>query len=460
MVKDSVREELALKITPAEKSARVEKEIAEILSNAEKAKAEIWRNTLPPVKREPVIKTAPAPLAEKPVASNPPISTAPPAKINPPVVTNTPPAPPILSLAATKPETAEFFSKPTSPTLIEFQNKNAVLPEWRLQLQNSVRRRNGNTEMNAPVQKQTVLVTNGANAMKAEPVETPAPITASNPMIEKALKRIEESRQKFLAEEKPAPPSVAPVQNQPKTYPYVIAPKPQDSQQKQNAVSPAHNFVTKPKPATPLAEVKAEKFDTNKLPPLSAKVVSSFEKRPTEISSIKPEIDLKEGKSFKIKAVEEPEVIAYEEPRIEEHEEEMDDRAPIMLRFNAALFDLIIGSFLSVILLAPFMLASGNLFTIQGLLAFLATCSIVMFIYLTTTIGTMGRTLGMRLFSLELIDIEENAYPTFHQAAVNSSVYLVSLALGGIGFLTLFLNHEKRAAHDLISGTIVVKEYE
>jgi uncharacterized RDD family membrane protein YckC len=83
-----------------------------------------------------------------------------------------------------------------------------------------------------------------------------------------------------------------------------------------------------------------------------------------------------------------------------------------------------------------------------------------MFIYLTTTIGTMGRTFGMRLFSLELVDIEENAYPTFHQAAVSSSVYLVSLALGGVGFLTLFLNHEKRAAHDLLSGTIVVKEYE
>jgi uncharacterized RDD family membrane protein YckC len=462
MVKDSVREELALKISPAEKSARVEKEIAEILSNAEKAKAEIWRNTLPPSKREPIIKPTPAPFAEKPAASNTPIAANPPAKINPPVVTNTPPATPILSVTTTKPETMEFVSKPTSPTLIEFQNKNAVLPEWRLQLQNSVRRRTGNTQSEAsvPVQRQTVLVTNGTNAMKAEPVPEPAPDTSSNPMLEKALKRIEESRQKFLAEEKAAALSVAPPPVQPKSYPYVVASKPQDSQPRQNAAPPAQNFVTKPKPAAPLTEVKAEKFDTNKLPPLPAKVASSFESRSAEISSIKPEIDLKESKSFKIKAVEEPEVVAYEEPLIEEHEEEMDDRAPLALRFNAALFDLIIGSFISVILLAPFMLASGNLFTVQGLFAFLATLSIVMFIYLTTTIGTMGRTFGMRLFSLELIDIEENAYPTFHQAAVNSSVYLVSLALGGIGFLTLFLNHEKRAAHDLVSGTIVVKEYE
>jgi uncharacterized RDD family membrane protein YckC len=461
MVKDSVREELALKITPATKSARVEKEIAEIISNAEKAKAEIWRNTLPPVQKEPAIKIMPPPKAEKPVAANPATLSTPPVVSNPPAAV-TPPATPILSIATTKPETTEFFSKPTSPTLIEFQNKNAVLPEWRLQLQNSVRRRNGSSqnETTAPIQRQAVLVTNGANAMKAEPIEEPVPAVSSNPTLEKALKRIEESRQKYMAEEKPAPTNFAPAQNQPKTYPYIVASKPQDSQAKQTGAPPAQNFVTKPKPAAPLTEVKAEKFDTNKLPPLPAKVASSFEKRAIEITSIKPEIDLKEDKSFKIKAAGEPDIVAYEEPLIEEREEELDDRAPIALRFNAALFDLIIGSFLSVILLAPFMLASGNLFTVQGLFAFLATCSIVMFIYLTTTIGTMGRTFGMRLFSLELVDIEENAYPTFHQAAVNSSVYLVSLALGGIGFLTLFLNHEKRAAHDLISGTIVVKEYE
>jgi uncharacterized RDD family membrane protein YckC len=65
----------------------------------------------------------------------------------------------------------------------------------------------------------------------------------------------------------------------------------------------------------------------------------------------------------------------------------------------------------------------------------------------------------MKLFSLEIIDVQENDYPSLHQAAVSSSVYLLSLALGGIGFLTMLINSEKRAAHDLISGTIVVKEY-
>jgi uncharacterized RDD family membrane protein YckC len=120
---------------------------------------------------------------------------------------------------------------------------------------------------------------------------------------------------------------------------------------------------------------------------------------------------------------------------------------------------LLIGSFLSLILLSPFMMLNGRFFSWEGFIAFLATFTIVMFIYLTTTIGFLGRTFGMRIFSLEIVDIDENEYPTLHQAAVSSSVYLLSLAFGGIGFLTMLLNTEKRAAHDLLSKTIVVKEY-
>jgi uncharacterized RDD family membrane protein YckC len=64
----------------------------------------------------------------------------------------------------------------------------------------------------------------------------------------------------------------------------------------------------------------------------------------------------------------------------------------------------------------------------------------------------------MSLFSLEMIDAEENAYPTLHQAAVSASVYLLSMAMGGIGFIPVLFNEERRAAHDLLSGTILIRE--
>lgn len=471
MVNDSVREELASKISPLVKSVKTG------IAKTEIPKAEFTKAETPKIEL-PKIEITKVEIKEKPiVAAAPPAAEPPPAtRIQPSASTIPPPAPavsaPSLSISTTRPHTAEFTSKPTSPTLVEFQSKNAVIPEWRLQLQNSVRRRSNvgvQTESSAPtaiassvVGRQTFLATSGATALKTEQIEQAAPVAVSNPTLEKAMRRIEASRQKYHAEEE-KPKSLHLLESVPsqqaRQFPYVVAPKPPETAATQSDIQTIQNAAVKLK-AAPLAEVKAEKFDTNKLPPLPAKVSSSFEKTTIQTSANETETKAGNYKAFQIETAAR-DAGDYEKPEIgESAEDEADDRAPVSLRFNAGLFDLIIGSFLSVILLAPFMLSNGNLFTFNGLLAFLATCSIVMFIYLTTTIGTMGKTFGMRLFSLEIVDIEQNAYPTFHQAAVSSSIYLISLAFGGIGFLTLFLNHENRAAHDLLSGTIVVKEYE
>jgi uncharacterized RDD family membrane protein YckC len=213
----------------------------------------------------------------------------------------------------------------------------------------------------------------------------------------------------------------------------------------------------------PVIEKKA--YDTNKLKPLpnAAVISTNLEKLSGDLPMIDLEEKVLDAPLIKISRVvdeEAEEILELEEAEfVEQQAEEGEDLAPFALRFNAAVFDLIIGSFLSLILLAPSMLSKGNWFSITGILAFLATCAIVMFVYLTIAIGMFGKTAGMKIFSLETIDIEENDYPTFHQAAVSSSVYLVSLALGGIGFLPALFNSERRTAPDLLSGTVIVKEY-
>ena len=149
-----------------------------------------------------------------------------------------------------------------------------------------------------------------------------------------------------------------------------------------------------------------------------------------------------------------------EEGYIEEAEsDEIEDLAPFSMRFNAGLFDVIIGAFGSLALLSPLSLLGGDWISLSGLLTFSATCSIVMFVYMTLSLGLYGKTFGMRMFSLELVDADENEYPTFHQAAVHSAAYLLSLPLLGIGFITVLFNEEKRAAHELLSGTISVVEF-
>jgi uncharacterized RDD family membrane protein YckC len=129
------------------------------------------------------------------------------------------------------------------------------------------------------------------------------------------------------------------------------------------------------------------------------------------------------------------------------------------MRFGAGLFDLIVGAFISMLVLAPFALNGADWFTGSGALLAGAVWAAVMFVYMTVSLGFLGKTVGMRLFSLELVDAVENEYPTLYQAAVNSSLFLLSLLFLGAGFIPVLFNEERRAVHDLLSGTILVREF-
>jgi len=370
---------------------------------------------------------------------------------------------------AAKTHTTEIVAKQTSPTLVEFQNKNATLPDWRLQVQNAVRKRVENVQTNETVAvaietkpsavSRRHLPTSGANALKAEFIEETAPVTNANPKLANALRRIEESRKRFLAEEitEDAPKAQAIAT---KNYPFYIATKNAEVMPKPTEIKSSAGVAVTPK-FEDLPVIEKKEFDTNKLKPLpnSAIISTNLEKVSGELPKLELEEEVKDAPLIKISRVksDEDEILELEETEFVE-EEENEDLAPFAMRFNAGLFDLIIGAFTSLILLAPFMLSGGNWFSLAGFFAFLVTCAIVLFVYLTTAIGMFGKSAGMKIFSLETIDIEENDYPTFHQAAVSSSVYLVSLALGGIGFLPALFNSERRTAPDLLSGTIIVKE--
>src|SRR5687767_11069265 len=167
MMNDTVREELETKITPTVEP--------------------VAPRVKPPAPRPPVAQTAP--------------------KIEPPPAKLAPPPPPAPTLAPPKPiaqrfNTADLRVKKTSPTLVEFQTKKATVPEWRLQLQNSVRqkvgaprRRDAPPESVQPAAKPKS--TNGANALKVEFVEQEQPTRHQNPRVANALKRIEGSRRTF-----------------------------------------------------------------------------------------------------------------------------------------------------------------------------------------------------------------------------------------------------------------------
>ena len=448
MINDTVREELETKISRPGVSAA---------PNSGGLVAKSPMSATPPRTNPVTSSSLPEMTQPKPRMETPKIDT--PKVAAPKIEAPKPMAPPVQPKPiAHRYDTADLRVKKTSPTLVEFQTKKATVPEWRLQLQNSVRQKVGTNrrETNAPnttaAPQAKPQSTNGANALKVEYIEDDQqPSKHQNPRVANALKRIEESRRAFsnqpMPEQSLQAGKATPAQ---KNFPFNVVARSAEPP----ARTPGQKATVNPSPKPILvSSLKIEKkgYDTNKLPPIAKPATPSR----SFIPAATPPQAKKEIESIAIAE----DVAEMETLEIEPETDEIDDLAPFAVRFNAGLFDMIIGVFASLILLSPFIISGGTWLSVSGFFTIAATIAIVMFVYLTATIAFVGKTFGMRLFSLELVDIEENAYPTLHQAAVSSAVYLLSLTFVGIGFLPMFFNEERRAAHDILSGTILISEY-
>lgn len=427
MMNDKVREDLASRITPA-------------------APQRLVPRAMPPVAEEErmAVTTRRAPAVPPATPSR--------LSVQPPV----------------KRETADLVAPKTSPTLVEFQNKKAPLPDWRLKVQNAVQQRRGSDAMTG---QPAPLRIGDVSLAETEPVAEQPKV--ADRRVENAMKRIAESRAAFLKPQpspkkavKPAPkPLPAPIQKQ---FPFdVVQASVPQRPATAAAPAPARAAAQSKAPQQPVAApapVIIEKVDTNKLPPLEAVIEPS--PAPAVIKKVEPIEPVKEEpktpaaeftgvKRIRI-CVDNTEISST---IVEDMEEEIEDLAPFSMRFGAGLFDLIIGAFGGLLLISPIAFSTTEWFTISGLLAFTGAWALFLFLYMTICLGFYGKTLGMRLFALELVDAVENEYPTLRQAAVNSSVFILSLPLAGAGFITAVFNEEHRALHDLLSGTIQVREF-
>ncbi len=85
------------------------------------------------------------------------------------------------------------------------------------------------------------------------------------------------------------------------------------------------------------------------------------------------------------------------------------------------------------------------------------TLLVVGFLYFTVSIALTGRTVGMRLFSLRVVDARTGLIPTGGQSAGRAAVYVLSLASAGIALVYMFFNPERQTAHDRFTHTAVIR---
>jgi uncharacterized RDD family membrane protein YckC len=91
-----------------------------------------------------------------------------------------------------------------------------------------------------------------------------------------------------------------------------------------------------------------------------------------------------------------------------------------------------------------------------GLLTALGLGAAVLVIYLLLFQTLAARTLGMRVVGLRIIDVYGDPPPVW-RAGLRALGYLVAIGTGGLGFLWIGFDREKRGLHDWLAGTYVIK---
>jgi uncharacterized RDD family membrane protein YckC len=131
--------------------------------------------------------------------------------------------------------------------------------------------------------------------------------------------------------------------------------------------------------------------------------------------------------------------------------------APLYLRMLAAIVDLLVVSFFSSPVLAFTELTNLDWRNPRVIAFAVGTFMVVGFLYLTVSVAFTGRTLGLKLFSLRVVDARTGLIPTGSQSAGRALFYMLSLATAGVILMYAFVDSEKHAAHDRFTHTAVIR---
>jgi uncharacterized RDD family membrane protein YckC len=131
--------------------------------------------------------------------------------------------------------------------------------------------------------------------------------------------------------------------------------------------------------------------------------------------------------------------------------------APVYLRMPAALVDLVAVCLFSAPLLALTKLTNLELLDPRVIGFAVGTFMVVGFLYLTVSIAFTGRTLGMRLFSLRVVDARTGLIPTGSQSAGRALLYMLSLASAGVILVYRLVDSERHYVHDRFTRTAVIR---
>ena len=336
-----------------------------------------------------------------------------------------------------------------NPSLIEFPGvSRSSLPGWRRELAERVR------EVQERRAREAALEADGSEPLFSQlevrttptlellPQADPPPL---NPIVVAALRRIERARAQPMGNTAVAT-AVAAVAYAPQPE-LELPPIDDASSLKISKPERVHNLAVVPMPAPPEAEL-------SETTTVASETVATSEVAITEMPMTEPArkprriIDDQNDPALNyLDSVPTTIIVDRSEYRA----------APVFRRILSALTDLIVVSLFSSPILALMELTNLAWRNPRVIGFGVATFMVVGFLYLTVSIAFTGRTLGMKLFSLRVVDARTGLIPTGSQSAGRAVVYMLSLASAGLALLYALVDSEKYTAHDRLTRTAVIR---
>jgi uncharacterized RDD family membrane protein YckC len=125
-------------------------------------------------------------------------------------------------------------------------------------------------------------------------------------------------------------------------------------------------------------------------------------------------------------------------------------------RVLGAVIDLMVVALLCGPFAALVELTHGNWRDLKVAATGAALFSVMSFLYFTISTALTGRTFGMRLFSLRIVDARTGLIPTGKQSAGRALVYLGTILTLGLASLYMLIDRDKQTAHDRLTRTTVI----
>jgi uncharacterized RDD family membrane protein YckC len=350
-----------------------------------------------------------------------------------------------LEIAKTSSRASTAAEKnPQTSKLIEFPgvSRNSV-PSWRKELSERVREVQEKRAREAALE----IAERGSSSNDEAPSMTPqlellpeADVAPLNPLVSAALRRIERAHQPSQSMNRlaSAPGSAALAYAADHEYQAEAVP---EIEAEVDAVSrvelqEADIPLPTPEPAQPervhnlvVVPPQVAKNESQKIKPKPRRVIVENDPSLNYLDSVPTSVRV--------------EVVKY-------------PQASTFARVLGAVIDLMVVALLCAPFAALVHLTNENWRDLKVAATAAVLFSVMSFLYFTVSTALTGRTLGMRLFSLRVVDARTGLIPTGKQSAGRALVYLGTILTLGLASLYALIDRDKQTAHDRLTRTIVI----